>query len=186
MLTKSAKERFELWYLCTQRRYKGFLVIPQEDFYVLPIAMQFGVYRDFFLSMSIEVYIKPTTDGEHSIYIDNRGKHILTEYLIFPTLNEARNEAIILAGIILEDKLAEKDEDKDSTFKRGEPVLVTYGFNKVLGLPFKFLYDFAYYSPTHCIVYNHGESNMQDAHAFTLDQIEKATKDDLKNYTWGK
>jgi hypothetical protein len=179
---------FEDWYLDTQRRYKGFLVIPQEDFYVLPIAMRFGIYQDFFYKMGMNVYIKPHGE-KFNVYIDSvetAGHHILTENLILDTLNDARAEAIVMAGKFLEEQLGNESLSKPEIFERGDTILATFGYNTIKNEPFKFLYDFAYYSPTHCIVYRHGEQNMQDAHAFKLDQIRKATKDDLKKYSWGK
>lgn len=65
------------------------------------------------------------------------------------------------------------------------PIIATYGYNDVLKKPFEFLYEFGYYTKIGCVVYNHGECNMQDAHLFKLDQIRVATPEDLNKYSWG-
>jgi len=64
------------------------------------------------------------------------------------------------------------------------PVVATYGYNEVTKEPFKFLYEFGYYTNSGCVVYNQGECNMQDAHVFRLDEIRIATKTDLKTLYW--
>jgi len=70
--------------------------------------------------------------------------------------------------------------------KKGTTVLVTYGYNKVLNRPFEFLYDFGYeIEDDMCIVYNHGEQNMQDAHCFPMKNIKVASDEDIKNNFWG-
>ena len=70
--------------------------------------------------------------------------------------------------------------------KEGTPILCTYGFNKVLQEPFKFLYEFGYYSQSgKCVVYVRGERNMEDSYVFDLNQVKIATKEDLKNEIWG-
>lgn len=68
---------------------------------------------------------------------------------------------------------------------QGTPVVAKWGHNKVTGKPFEFLYEFGYYTKHGCVVYNKGECNMQDSHAFKLDQIRIATGIDLTNYSWG-
>lgn len=70
-------------------------------------------------------------------------------------------------------------------YNRGDVVIATYGFNKVLNKPFEFKYEFGYYTEYGAVVYNQGECNMQDANAFKLDQIRKASEEDLNNYYWG-
>ena len=70
-------------------------------------------------------------------------------------------------------------------YERGETVVASWGYNHVLDKPFEFLYDFGYYTDFGCIVYNHGECNMQDAGAFKLYQIRRATSEDLLNLFWG-
>jgi len=72
-------------------------------------------------------------------------------------------------------------------FKRGEVVIARYGWNNITKAPFQFLYEFGYYSAAEgkCIVYNHGECNMQDAHCFDVSNIRKATEKDLEEYFWG-
>lgn len=75
-------------------------------------------------------------------------------------------------------------EDLDD-IPRGTPIVAKYGHNDVLDKPFEFLYEFGYYTERGCVVYNHGECNMQDAHAFKLDQIRVATPEDMKEQFWG-
>lgn len=70
--------------------------------------------------------------------------------------------------------------------KRGDIVLATYGYNPVLKEPFSFLYDFGYYNTNgDCIVYNHGECNMQDAHCFKKEQVRLATQHELQTEFFG-
>ena len=69
--------------------------------------------------------------------------------------------------------------------KPGTPVVATYGYNTVTKEPFKFLYEFGYYTDHGCVVYLKGEHNMQDSYAFKLDNIKVATDEDLKEVTWG-
>jgi len=69
--------------------------------------------------------------------------------------------------------------------KPGTPVVATYGHNEVTNEPFKFLYEFGYYTDHGCVVYLQGECNMQDSHAFKLDNVQVATKEDLERYFWG-
>ncbi len=69
--------------------------------------------------------------------------------------------------------------------EEGEVVLCTWGHNEVTGKPFQFLYEFGYYTNYGCVVYNKGERNMQDSHAFQLTQVRPATKKDLKEYFYG-
>ena len=72
------------------------------------------------------------------------------------------------------------------TIKAGTIVVASYGYNGVTGKPFQFLYDFGYYTDSgKCIVYNHGECNMQDAHCFELSEIKLATDEDIENLWWG-
>lgn len=69
--------------------------------------------------------------------------------------------------------------------ERGTVIIATYGWNNALNKPFAFKYEFGYYTDYGCVVYNQGECNMQDAHAFKLDQIKVATEEDKKIYFWG-
>lgn len=78
---------------------------------------------------------------------------------------------------------AELGEDK---YSEGETVLASWGYNDITKKPFEFLYDFGYYTKNGCVVYNHGECNMQDSSAFKLYQIRRATSEDMKKYTWGR
>jgi len=77
---------------------------------------------------------------------------------------------------------AELGEDK---LEPGETVVASWGYNDITKKPFEFLYDFGYYTQNGCVVYNHGEHNMQDSSAFKLNQIRRATSEDMKNYSWG-
>lgn len=69
--------------------------------------------------------------------------------------------------------------------KQGTPIVATFGHNKVTKKPYKFLYEFGYYTNNGCVVYSQGECNMQDAHAFKLDEIKVATEKDLSLLPWG-
>jgi hypothetical protein len=71
-------------------------------------------------------------------------------------------------------------------YQEGDVVVCTYGYNSVLKKPFSFLYEFGYYTKYGCVVYNKGERNMQDSHAFKLDQVQLATFEDENTLTWGK
>ena len=75
--------------------------------------------------------------------------------------------------------------DELGDIPQGTPVVARYGHNTVLDKPFEFLYEFGYYTKEGCVVYNQGERNMQDAHAFKLHQIRVATQEDLKEHFWG-
>lgn len=69
--------------------------------------------------------------------------------------------------------------------QRGDIIVATYGYNKVLKKPFEFLYEFGYYTEYGCVVYNQGECNMQDSHAFKLKQLRVATPTDIGKYFYG-
>lgn len=80
----------------------------------------------------------------------------------------------------------DSDDFYDYSLKDGDPVVCTWGYNDITKKPFKFLYDFGYYNQSgKCIVYTHGEHNMQDAHCFEKKEVRKATPEDLKNESWG-
>jgi len=79
----------------------------------------------------------------------------------------------------------EKNRGIEKKLTRRTPVIAKYGFNDILKKPFEFLYEFGYYTKNGAVVYNQGECNMQDAHAFKLDQIRKAKGEDLKKFSWG-
>jgi len=68
---------------------------------------------------------------------------------------------------------------------RGTVVVATYGLNPAMGVPFQFKYEFGYYTEHGCVVYNQGERNMQDSHAFKLDQIRVASEQDMQKLFWG-
>lgn len=74
---------------------------------------------------------------------------------------------------------------ENELYEKGETVVASWGYNSITKKPFEFLYDFGYYTDFGCIVYNHGERNMQDSVAFKLYQIRRATSEDMKNLTWG-
>lgn len=73
-------------------------------------------------------------------------------------------------------------------FKKEDTVVARYGWNDVLLEPFEFLYEFGYYSQTRgkCVVYKQGECNMQDSYVFDVANIRLATKEDKKEYYWGR
>src|SRR4030065_1375280 len=66
----------------------------------LPTSMKYGVYLDFFDSLDMQIYIKPTMSNKWSVYIDFFGHHILTDYLTKDTRQEARTEVIKKANEI--------------------------------------------------------------------------------------
>lgn len=92
----------------------------------------------------------------------------------------------------LEDCLSKLDDndiedEPEQNLREGDPVVCTWGYNDITKNPFKFLYDFGYYNQSgKCIVYTHGERNMQDAHCFEKKNVRKATSDELKSEFWGR
>lgn len=106
-LTGKCKEDFEKWYnennpykFLSDLRGSFLGNIERKGFYSIDYNMQYGVYVDFFDTVKMQIYIKPTTDFKWSVYIDNFGKHILTDYLFTNTRHQARQEAIIMANKI--------------------------------------------------------------------------------------
>jgi len=81
--------------------------------------------------------------------------------------------------------MLESAELGEIKYERGETVVASWGYNDVTDRPFEFLYDFGYYTEFGCVVYNHGERNMQDSGAFKLYQIRSATPEDLAKLNWG-
>lgn len=69
--------------------------------------------------------------------------------------------------------------------KPGTVVVAEFGMNNVTGRPFKFLYDMGYYTSNGVVVYSHGNKNMQDAKAFSKEEVRVATMDDLAQTFWG-
>jgi len=70
--------------------------------------------------------------------------------------------------------------------KEGDVVVCEYGYNDILKRPFRFLYEYGYIGGTgKIIVYNQGERNMQDAHAFSKKQVRLATPEDIETLFWG-
>ena len=78
-----------------------------------------------------------------------------------------------------------KNQNLEENLEMGTPVVAKYGYNNILKKPFEFLFEFGYYSKNGAVVYIKGERNMQDSYAFELNQIRKASKEDLKNFNWG-
>lgn len=70
-------------------------------------------------------------------------------------------------------------------YTEGDVVVATYGWNNVLNKPFEFKYEFGYYTAYGCVVYNEGECNMQDSHAFKMEMIRLASAEDEKRFFWG-
>ena len=68
---------------------------------------------------------------------------------------------------------------------RGDIVVAEWGYNSVTKKPFKFLYEFGYYTDYGCVVYQQGCRNMQDAAAFKVEQVRPATEEDIKRTFWG-
>ena len=79
----------------------------------------------------------------------------------------------------------QENQGIEGNLTKGIPIVAIYGYNDVLDKPFEFLYEFGYYTKYGAVVYNQGEINMQDSHAFKLNQIRMATEEDLKNIYWG-
>jgi hypothetical protein len=75
--------------------------------------------------------------------------------------------------------------EKIKKFNRGDLVVCTYGWNKVLNKPFQFLYEFGYYTDSGCVVYTKGNCNMQDSYVFTPDKVRSANKEDMRSYFYG-
>ena len=148
--------------------------------------------------MGYESYNK---DGSKKLYLT--GIHIIeTEELCLKYLmkfKNRRNKTILLCdaegcvpkpngnpGVYLADSIIPINElGSDVYYDRGETVVCKWGFNNVTKRPFEFLYDFGYYTTYGCVVYKHGECNMQDASAFRMYQIRKATEKDKKDIFWG-
>ncbi len=78
-------------------------------------------------------------------------------------------------------------KDYPDEFEKSDVVVARYGWNNVTKAPMEFLYEFGYYSASEgkAVVYNHGECNMQDSHAFDVANLRKATPADLSEYSWG-
>jgi hypothetical protein len=72
-------------------------------------------------------------------------------------------------------------------FEQGDIVVARYDWNDITKRPFEFLYEFGYYSKVEgkCVVYNHGECNMQDSHAFDVAEIRLASEEDKEKCYWG-
>lgn len=78
-----------------------------------------------------------------------------------------------------------ESQKKINQIKKGTPVIAKYGHNPVLNKPFEHLYEFGYYTKNGCVVYKKGERNMQDALAFDITKIRKATDEEIKEIGWG-
>jgi len=114
-LTGKCKELFEKW-LAMDEAFFDFAIENDDDtgiptyegryfhyveFDYFPESMKFGVYVDFFDFLQMQIYIKPTMSHKWSVYIDDFGHHILTDYLTAETLQKARTEAIKKANEII-------------------------------------------------------------------------------------
>ena len=101
-LTGKCKELFEKWF---EEKYDNNntskVIMLQSEFNIIPFEMKFGVYVDFFDYLQMQIYIKPTMSHKWSVYIDDFGHHILTDYLTAETRQEARTEAIKKANEII-------------------------------------------------------------------------------------
>lgn len=78
-----------------------------------------------------------------------------------------------------------KLDNMKQDLKLGDVVLATWGYNDITKKPFSFLYEFGYYTEYGCVVYKHGERNMQDAAAFKEEQVKLATPEDIRTNWWG-
>jgi len=97
MLTEKCKQDFEEWYRINNYPNKFHAIL---HFDALQLSMQWGVYQDFFDSVKMQIYIKPTADERWSVYIDFFGHCILTDYIYCDTRQEARKAAIEKANEI--------------------------------------------------------------------------------------
>jgi hypothetical protein len=87
-LTGKCKEDFEKWYNSKEELYK-------YGFHLLPPSMQYGVYVDFFDSVDIELWIKPTAYTYYDFYISKKSEDLtILEGCGYETRTEARTEAI--------------------------------------------------------------------------------------------
>lgn len=147
--------------------------------------------------MGYESYNK---DGTKKLYLT--GIHVVeTEELCIKYMRKFKNQknkTILVCkaegcvpkprgnkGVYLADSIIPIKELGDVDYERGETVLCSWGYNDITKKPFQFLYDFGYYTHYGCVVYNHGECNMQDASAFKLYQVKRATEKDKKEHYWG-
>ena len=82
-------------------------------------------------------------------------------------------------------KQVEVLEQEGKVLRRGTVVLATFGHNTVLNKPFRFLYEFGYYTKDACVAFPKGESSMQDAKLFELSEITIPTEEELDDAIWG-
>lgn len=97
-----ANELFEDYLTTNYKGYKPYseqcikIGLTKVRFKDLPLSMQWGIIEDFARSLGYFIYIKNIYIG-YSVYIDDDicpGHHILTDYIVKKTVNEARLECI--------------------------------------------------------------------------------------------
>jgi hypothetical protein len=136
-------------------------------------------------------------------YVDGNEPGVIVGWINYPrfprTPSEITERALTLARELLyelgqlrvsvttpdDTYMLESVELGEDKFEQGETVVASWGYNDITKRPYEFLYDFGYYTANGCVVYNHGERNMQDSGAFKLYQIRRATSEDMRKYTWG-
>ena len=67
-----------------------------------------GYFTDYFDSEGLQMYVKPISRDQWSIYVDNYGHHILTDYVF----ESSRKNACIAAINIAFGKIKEKESRK--------------------------------------------------------------------------
>lgn len=137
-------------------------------------------------------------------YVDGHEPGVIVGYINYPrfprTPAEITNRAVLLAEKLMyglgqqrvtvttpDDSYMIENSVSDDirSIEQGETVVASWGLNDRTKEPYQYLYDFGYYTEFGCVVYNHGERNMQDSGAFKLYQIRRATIQDQVNLTWG-
>jgi hypothetical protein len=136
-------------------------------------------------------------------YVDGHEPGVIIGWINYPRFprnpSEITERALTLARALLYDLgqlrvsittpddtyMLESVELGEDKYEQGETVVASWGLNDRTKRPYEYLYDFGYYTKNGCVVYNHGECNMQDSGAFKLYQIRRATSEDMKNLTWG-
>lgn len=67
-------------------------------------AEKWGVYVEFLDSVGIQAYVKPTPTKSWSVYVDNWGSHLFTEYQTEEDRATAQKEAFRIAKELYEQK----------------------------------------------------------------------------------
>jgi hypothetical protein len=140
----------------------------------------------------VKMYLNERENELKVLRSTSRNKMLIAEDTNDIVLVNMASETVIRIDHALEElKLLREEFDLESVGKYplrlDDIVVATYGHNKVLDEPFKFLYEFGYYANNfkNVVVYKKGERSMQDSYSYPIDAIEKATADDLRELSWG-